>query len=97
LACHLCALLATGALAWSARNTPWLLPAMLLHGIILVFLFAPLHASIHNADLRITPYRASNARNPGRSGAAMRHSQRDSSREAVRPLVDIVWNGRLEP
>jgi fatty acid desaturase len=47
LGCHLCALLATGALVWSAGSTPWLLPAMLLHGIILVFLFAPLHESIH--------------------------------------------------
>jgi fatty acid desaturase len=34
-------------LVWSARSTSWLLPAMLLHGIILVFLFAPLHESVH--------------------------------------------------
>jgi fatty acid desaturase len=47
LACHLSALFATGALVWSTRNTPWLLPAMLLHGIILVFLFAPLHEAVH--------------------------------------------------
>jgi fatty acid desaturase len=47
LACHLCALLGTGALVWSVRSTPWLLPAMLLHGIILVFLFAPLHEAVH--------------------------------------------------
>ena len=47
LGCHLCALLATGALVWSARSTSWLLPAMLLHGIILVFLFAPLHEGVH--------------------------------------------------
>jgi fatty acid desaturase len=47
LACHLGALLATGVLIWSARTSAWLLPAMLLHGIILVFLFAPLHESIH--------------------------------------------------
>jgi fatty acid desaturase len=47
LACHLCVLLATGALVWSARSTPWLIPAMLLHGIILVFLFAPLHEGGH--------------------------------------------------
>jgi fatty acid desaturase len=44
---HLCGLLATGALVWSARSTPWLLPALPLHGIILIFLFAPLHESIH--------------------------------------------------
>jgi fatty acid desaturase len=47
LACHFCALLGTGALVWSAWSTPWLLPAMLLHGIILVFLFAPLHEAVH--------------------------------------------------
>jgi fatty acid desaturase len=47
LACHLGALLATGFLVWSARGSLWLLPAMLLHGIVLVFLFAPLHESIH--------------------------------------------------
>jgi fatty acid desaturase len=47
LACHLCALLATGALVWSMRSTSWLPPALLLHGMILVFLFAPLHESIH--------------------------------------------------
>jgi fatty acid desaturase len=47
LACHFCALLVTGALVWSAWSTPWLLPAMLLHGIILVFLFAPLHEAVH--------------------------------------------------
>ena len=47
LACHLGALCATGALVWSARGTWWLLPAMLLHGIVLVFLFAPLHEGVH--------------------------------------------------
>jgi fatty acid desaturase len=47
LAWHLAALCTTGALVWSARGTWWLLPAMLLHGIVLVFLFAPLHESIH--------------------------------------------------
>ena len=47
LACPLCALLATGALVWSARSALWLAPAMFLHGIILVFLFAPLHEAVH--------------------------------------------------
>ena len=47
LGLHLGALVLTGALVWSARSTPWLLPAMLLHGIVLVFLFAPLHESVH--------------------------------------------------
>lgn len=47
LAFHLTALLATGALVWWARGSLWLLPAMVGHGIILVFLFAPLHESVH--------------------------------------------------
>src|SRR5262245_49691426 len=47
LAGHLYALAATSALVWSVRSTPWLLPAMLLHGIILMFLFAPLHEAVH--------------------------------------------------
>ena len=47
LACHLGALCATGALVWWTRGTWWLLPAMLLHGIVLVFLFAPLHEGVH--------------------------------------------------
>jgi fatty acid desaturase len=47
LAGHLCALLATGALVRSARGALWLAPAMLLHGIILVFLFAALHEAVH--------------------------------------------------
>jgi fatty acid desaturase len=47
LGLHAIALLATGAMAWSARGTLWLLPAMVLHGVVLVFLFAPLHEAIH--------------------------------------------------
>jgi fatty acid desaturase len=47
LAAHLGALAATGILVWSARGSPWLLPAMMVHGILLVSLFAPLHESVH--------------------------------------------------
>jgi fatty acid desaturase len=47
LVCHLCALLVSGALVWEARASAWLPPAMLVHGVTLVFLFAPLHESIH--------------------------------------------------
>jgi fatty acid desaturase len=47
LAGHLGALAATGILVWSARGSLWLLPAMVGHGIVLVFLFAPLHESVH--------------------------------------------------
>jgi len=42
------ALLATTALMVSAaRDTFWLVPTLLLHGVALVFLFAALHESIH--------------------------------------------------
>ena len=42
------AVLATTALMVSAtRDTCWLVPALLLHGVALVFLFAALHESIH--------------------------------------------------
>jgi fatty acid desaturase len=47
LAGHLGALLATGAVVWAAGGTLWLVPAMIGHGILLVFLFAPLHEAVH--------------------------------------------------
>lgn len=47
LAGHLLLLAATGAIVWQARGTLWLWPAMLAHGIVLIFLFAPLHETIH--------------------------------------------------
>ena len=46
------ALLASAAAVLAARGTPWLLPAMLLHGILLVFLFAPLHEAVHRTAFR---------------------------------------------
>jgi fatty acid desaturase len=52
LALHLGALLASGATVLAAQGTPWLLPIMLLHGILLVFLFAPLHESVHRTAFR---------------------------------------------
>lgn len=47
LAGHVAALVLTGLAVAAARETAWLLPAMLLHGIVLVFLFAALHETIH--------------------------------------------------
>jgi fatty acid desaturase len=44
---HALLLLGTGAVVWGSRGEPWLPLAMLLHGVVLVFLFAPLHESIH--------------------------------------------------
>lgn len=47
LAGHLALLLATGLLVYHARAGFWLLPAMILHGVVLIFLFTPLHECIH--------------------------------------------------
>jgi fatty acid desaturase len=52
LAGHAGALLASGALVAMARDSLWLAPAMLLHGILLTFLFAPLHETIHRTAFR---------------------------------------------
>ena len=46
LASHAAALATTGALVVAAPGL-WLLPAMALHGVVLIFLFAPLHETIH--------------------------------------------------
>ncbi len=47
LAGHLAMLGATGtAIAW-AGATWWLAPALVLHGVVLIFLFSPLHECIH--------------------------------------------------
>ncbi len=52
LASHALALVASGALVTAAAGTLWLLPAMLVHGIILVFLFSPLHETVHYTAFR---------------------------------------------
>jgi fatty acid desaturase len=44
---HVALLLATALLIWQSLGSWWLLPAMLLHGIVLIFLFTPLHECIH--------------------------------------------------
>ena len=46
LASHALALALTGGLVLAAPGL-WLLPALMLHGVALIFLFAPLHESIH--------------------------------------------------
>lgn len=51
LAAHLAVLAVTGALVLAADG--WLLaPALLCHGLVLTFLFAPLHESIHRTAFR---------------------------------------------
>jgi fatty acid desaturase len=47
LGTHLGLLLATGLLVWASRGHPWLVAALILHGIVLVFLFCALHECIH--------------------------------------------------
>jgi fatty acid desaturase len=47
LALHSALLLATGVLVWRTRETWWLLPALVLHGVVLDFLFCALHETIH--------------------------------------------------
>ena len=49
---HFGLLLATGLLVVLARGSLLLFPALLLHGIVLVFLFAPLHESVHRTAFR---------------------------------------------
>ncbi len=44
---HLAALGATGAAVAGTQGTLWLAPALLVHGVVLIFLFAPLHECIH--------------------------------------------------
>lgn len=47
LAAHLGLLCATATLVFMSRGHPWLAPALVLHGIVLSFLFCALHETIH--------------------------------------------------
>jgi fatty acid desaturase len=49
---HLAALLAAGVLVAVAPGPLWRLPAQALEGAILIFLFAPLHESIHRTAFK---------------------------------------------
>ncbi|MGI9385105.1 MAG: fatty acid desaturase [Methyloligellaceae bacterium] len=53
LGAHLALLAATGALVVAALGTWWIVPATLLHGGVMAFLFAPVHECSHR-----TPFRA---------------------------------------
>jgi fatty acid desaturase len=44
---HIALLVVTGALIHQSFGTAWLWPAMFAHGVALIFLFAPLHETIH--------------------------------------------------
>lgn len=52
LAGHGATLGITGAAIWTALGTWWLLPAMFLHGIVIVHLFAPFHEATHGTAFR---------------------------------------------
>jgi fatty acid desaturase len=47
LAAHLCLLGATGGLVFATRGEVWRLPALLLYGIVLDFVFCALHETVH--------------------------------------------------
>lgn len=51
-AMHVGALLVTGTLIWLALGTWWIVPATLLHGTVIVLLFAPLHECSHGTAFR---------------------------------------------
>ena len=44
---HVALLIITGWLVYLSFGTMWLWPAMFVHGVVLIFLFAPLHETIH--------------------------------------------------
>jgi fatty acid desaturase len=52
LSCHLATLGLTGWLIHLSLGSWWLLPAMVLHGVVLVHLFAPLHECTHYTAFR---------------------------------------------
>ena len=52
LAGHAGALLVTGYLVGVSIGTAWLPLALLVHGFVLIFLFAPLHETIHRTAFR---------------------------------------------
>jgi fatty acid desaturase len=52
LAGHLALLAMTGVLVATARDSLWVWPAMVLHGVVLVFLFTPLHECVHRTAFR---------------------------------------------
>jgi len=52
LAGHLSLLCATGWLVYLAFGSWWILPAMLAHGFVMAFLFAPVHECSHGTTFR---------------------------------------------
>jgi fatty acid desaturase len=52
LASHVGILLLTGILVWFARGSLWIWPAMWVHGVVLTFLFTPLHECVHRTAFK---------------------------------------------
>ena len=52
LAAHLATLAVTGTLVWLCLGTAWLWPAMFLHGVVIVHLFAPFHETAHSSAFK---------------------------------------------
>lgn len=52
LTLHGALILATATLFWQLRGSGWALPALCVYGVVLIFLFAPLHESIHYTAFR---------------------------------------------
>ncbi len=44
---HFAAIGGTGTLLWLATPGPWMLPALLLHGVVISYLFSPVHECSH--------------------------------------------------
>lgn len=52
LAAHLAVFAASGSAVVASGGTPWVVLGLVVHGIALVFLFAPLHETIHDTAFR---------------------------------------------
>ena len=52
LGSHLALLVVTGSMITFSFGTAWFWPAMFVHGVVLIFLFAPLHETIHRTAFR---------------------------------------------
>jgi fatty acid desaturase len=52
LAGHLAVLVASGGAVFVSGGTSWIVLSLVVHGLVLVFLFAPLHETIHDTAFR---------------------------------------------
>ncbi len=52
LAGHLAVLACTGTLVWMLRDSPWVIPVLVVHGYVLSFMFCPFHEAAHVTAFR---------------------------------------------